>query len=98
MNNFSKLVKENKKRALSLAIATAFVIANPLGLTGCTSNYDPYKEEEEDEDGSFHSSWHSIKNSSEKKSGGKSSYKSKSSSSNSKSSGYSSSRGGKSSS
>lgn len=47
MKDFKKIVKENKKRALSIAVATAFLVSGPLGFAGC---YNPQTEDEEDKD------------------------------------------------
>lgn len=105
MNKFNNLLIKNKKRALSLAVATAFLVANPLSLTGCSPKYDPYSEEEEEYDDDYSGGGfriHSSKRSSSYKSGksgskSSSSYKS-SSKGKSSSSSYSGSRGGRSSS
>ena len=41
MKDFKEIVKENKKRALSIAVATAFLVSGPLGIAGC---YNPQKK------------------------------------------------------
>ena len=42
MKDFREIVKENKKRALSIAVATAFLVSGPLGFAGC---YNPQERE-----------------------------------------------------
>lgn len=92
---------KNKKRALSIAVATALIVSNPLAMTGCTKQnptigYVQEKEEEEEEQsGGGSSSWWHFNRSGT----GSSSIKSKSSSfwsnlGKSLSGGYSSARGG----
>ncbi len=47
MEDFKKFVKENKKRALAIAVATAFAVSNPLAMTGCKNKELNNEEEEE---------------------------------------------------
>lgn len=60
MKNFKQIVKENKKRALSIAVATVFSISGPVGLVGCYNTQNEEDEEEESStNGSHISSGHS---------------------------------------
>ena len=52
MKDFKEIVKENKKRALSIAVATAFLVSGPLGFAGCYNPQPKEKEEEENGTGS----------------------------------------------
>lgn len=40
MKDFKQIVKKNKRKALSIAVAAAFFVSGPLGFTGC---YNPQK-------------------------------------------------------
>jgi len=51
MEDFKKFVKENKKRALAIAVATAFAVSNPLAMTGCKNKELNQEEEEEQQQG-----------------------------------------------
>ncbi|MFW2489600.1 hypothetical protein ACN077_13670 [Clostridium chromiireducens] len=98
------IAKGNKKKALAIAVAAAFMVSSPLGFAGC---YNPQEKEKDEEDNGYSSGgtsggWHGFTGGS---SGGKSSIsdgsssgKSSISSSGGKSSGYSGSIGGSSSS
>ena len=50
MKDFRKFVKENKSKALAIAVASAFLVSGPLGIGGCY-NPQPKENEEEDENG-----------------------------------------------
>ncbi|WP_252224205.1 MULTISPECIES: hypothetical protein [unclassified Clostridium] len=95
MDSFKEIFKKNKKRALSIAIASTFMVTAPNILLGC-DNVNQKDEEENGTATSTHNShvWHSFR------SGGSSSSKKSSvtKSSTSKSSGYSGVKGGSSSS
>ncbi|WP_026888052.1 hypothetical protein [Clostridium beijerinckii] len=104
MKDFKQIVKKNKRKALSIAVAATFFVSGPLGFTGC---YNPQKEDDEDQDGNGSSysggghvgGWNSFGSGSSinSDSSGKSNA-SISDSSIGKSSGYSGSKGGSSSS
>ncbi|WP_252250134.1 hypothetical protein [Clostridium sp. ZBS13] len=75
MDSFKEIFKKNKKRALSIAIASTFMVTAPNILLGC-DNVNQKDEEDEEENGtatSTHNShvWHSFR------SGGSSSSKKK---------------------
>ncbi|MBE6062963.1 MAG: hypothetical protein E7207_05245 [Clostridium butyricum] len=100
MDCFKEIIKKNKKRALAIAVATAFSVSGPSVLLGC--NTQKVEEEEEEDNttstGTYHSSigrvWHSFNNASDNN--GKSIKKASSSNSSgtSVSSGYSGVKGG----
>lgn len=63
MKDFKEIVKKNKKRALSIAVATAFAVSGSLGFAGC---YNPEKEDDEEQDNGYSGSsgysggWHGF--------------------------------------
>ena len=63
MKDFREIVKENKKRALSIAVATAFLVSGPFGIAGCYNPQEKQKEEEEgnvSSGGGYHGGWNSF--------------------------------------
>ena len=56
MDNLKDLLKNNKNKALSIAVATAMITTVSGSLTGCSSAYPNYEEEEEEYNNSSSSS------------------------------------------
>ena len=52
MKDFKEIVKENKKRALSIAVATAFLVSGPLGFAGCYNPQEKKRKKKKNGNGS----------------------------------------------